>query len=127
MTERKPNVLSARCPSRKVFEMLADKWTLLVLAAISRGVNRHNQLLREIGGISQKMLSQTLRTLQRDGIITRTVYPAVPPIVEYTITPLGDTLISTIRALGIWAETYFPEVERSRAIYDQMENVAGAG
>jgi DNA-binding HxlR family transcriptional regulator len=121
MTQFPPNVLSARCPSRKVFEMLADKWTLLVLAAISRGVHRHNQLLREVGGISQKMLSQTLRTLQRNGLISRTVHPVVPPVVEYAVTPLGDTLIATIGAMGMWAETHFDEVEQARLRYDDMD------
>jgi DNA-binding HxlR family transcriptional regulator len=100
--------------------MLADKWTLLVLAALSRGVCRHNQLLRDVGGISQKMLSQTRRAWQRNGLIRRNVHSVVPHVVEYTMTPLGNTLIATIGAMGRWAETHFEEVEYARAMYDQQ-------
>ncbi len=115
------NILNAQCPSRKVFEMLGNKWTLLVLAAISRGINRHNQLLREINGISQKMLAQTLRSLERDGILLREVYPVMPPMVEYHITSVGASLISAICQLGAWAEHNVGSIEAARLRYDASE------
>lgn len=118
MIDCTPNMLSARCPSRKVLELLADKWTLLVMAAITRGVNRHNALLREIDDISQKMLTQTLRKMERNGLLDRTVYPVVPPKVEYSLTSLGESLIPVIGSLGRWAETHFYEVEEAQVNYD---------
>lgn len=113
-TPPKANMLSARCPSRRVLDLLADKWVVLVIAALSRGVNRNGALLREIGGISQKMLTQTLRALEYNGLVQRIVHDAVPPHVEYRLTPLGDTLINPIHVLGAWVEAHFHEVERAR-------------
>lgn len=113
-----PNMLNARCPSRKVLELLADKWTMLVMAAITRGVNRHNALLREIDDISQKMLTQTLRKMERNGLLDRMVYPVIPPKVEYTLTTLGESLIPVISSLGRWTETHFFEVEQAQTKYD---------
>jgi DNA-binding HxlR family transcriptional regulator len=107
------------CPSRKVLELIGDRWTLLVIAAVSQGVKRHNQLIREVEGISQKMLTQTLRKLERNGIVARKVYPVIPPMVEYSLTPLGQTLIDPVRILGAWAEEHFSEVELARAWYDR--------
>jgi DNA-binding HxlR family transcriptional regulator len=93
MSTLQPNILSVRCPSRKVLELLADKWSVLIIAALTRGINRNGELLREIGGISQKMLTQTLRALERDCIVQRKVYPASPPKVEYELT---DRYVSTL-------------------------------
>jgi DNA-binding HxlR family transcriptional regulator len=121
MTNPNPNILSAGCPSRKVLELLADKWSLLVIAALTRGFIRNGEILREIGGISQKMLTQTLRVLERDGIVHRTVFAAVPPKVEYGLTDLGKTLIPIIGALGGWAEQHYPEVEQARAEYETTQ------
>lgn len=115
MADYTPNILDAHCPARRVFELLADKWTLLVLAAITRGINRHNALLREVGGVSQKMLAQTLQKMEYNGLVTRTVYPVAPPKVEYTLTPLGQSLISIIETLGAWAETHYAAVEAAQA------------
>ncbi|HZS78431.1 MAG TPA: helix-turn-helix domain-containing protein [Ktedonobacteraceae bacterium] len=111
------NVLNVNCPSRRVLNLLADKWTMLVIIALDRGTRRHSQLMREIGGISQKMLTQTLRSLEQDGLVQRTVYPVVPPMVEYSLTPLGKTLTEPIQAIRTWAEQYLPEVEKARAGY----------
>ena len=113
------DILNEYCPSRKVLELLGDKWTLLTLNAIARGINRHNALLREIGGISQKMLSQTLRDLERNGIVTRHVYPVVPPRVEYELTSLGKSLNEPVVALGKWAEQNYEYVEQAREKYDK--------
>lgn len=115
------NILNQFCPSRRVLDLLGDKWTLLTLNAIARGINRHNALLREIGGISQKMLSQTLRELERNGIITRYVFPVVPPRVEYELTPLGMSLNEPVTALGKWAEENYAFVEKARQKYE-LEN-----
>jgi DNA-binding HxlR family transcriptional regulator len=116
------DILNQYCPSRRVLELLGDKWTLLTLNAIARGINRHNALQREIGGISQKMLSQTLRDLERNGILTRHVYPVVPPRVEYELTALGKSLNEPVVALGKWAQDNFAQVESSRAKYDQLNS-----
>ena len=112
------DILNEYCPSRKVLELLGDKWTLLTLNAIARGINRHNALLREIGGISQKMLSQTLRGLERNGIVTRHVFPVVPPRVEYELTSLGESLNGPVVALGKWAQDHYALVEKAREKYD---------
>ena len=110
-----PNVLSAECPTRMVLDLIADKWTTLVIYLLAGGTKRYGELQREIGGISQKMLTQTLRKLEEDGLVTRTVYPEVPPRTEYALTPLGRTLREPLSALCAWAHAHFHEVERARA------------
>lgn len=105
-----PDFLKPECPSRYVMAMLADKWSLLILAAVSRKINRNGMLLREIGDISQKILTQTLRSLERHGLIERVVYDVVPPHVEYFLTPLGKSLIPIIQSMGNWAEEHYPEI-----------------
>ena len=87
-----PNVYSSTCPTRQVLDRIADKWTALVIGALEDGPQRFSQIQRRIDGISQKMLTQTLRSLERDGLIERHVYAEVPPRVVYTLTPLGKTL-----------------------------------
>jgi DNA-binding HxlR family transcriptional regulator len=105
-----PDFLKRECPSRYVMALLADKWSLLILAAISRGINRNGSMLREIGDISQKMLTQTLRSLERHGLIERVVFDVVPPHVEYGLTPIGKSLIPVIQTMGTWAEEHYPEI-----------------
>lgn len=122
MTAHPIDILNQHCPSRKVLDLLGDKWTLLTLNAIARGINRHNALQREIGGISQKMLSQTLRELERNGIVSRHVFPVIPPRVEYELTPLGKSLNEPVVALGNWAEKNYALVEIARKQYDQENN-----
>ena len=119
-----PNILSARCPSRRVLSLLADKWTLLVMAAISRGITRNNALLRELGDLSQKMLTQTLRNLERNGLVDRRVYPVSPPKVEYTLTGLGQSLIEPIGVLGGWAETHYAQVLTAQTNFDERQDRA---
>ncbi|MCB0101970.1 MAG: helix-turn-helix transcriptional regulator [Anaerolineales bacterium] len=121
-TKYPPNVLSEICPSRQTLEIIADKWATLVLVSISRGINRHNRMLREIGGISKKMLAQTLRKLEQNGIINRRVYPVVPPMVEYTLTPIGKELMEPISMLGSWAERNSDAVQKARESYIEKEN-----
>ncbi len=109
-----PNVLSARCPTRAVLDLIADKWTTLVIYLLSGGTKRYGELQREIDGISQKMLTQTLRNLEQDGLVRRVVYPEVPPRTEYSLTPLGETLRKPLGSLCEWAESHIAEVERAR-------------
>jgi DNA-binding HxlR family transcriptional regulator len=114
MTELRPDVFNPNCDSRQVLALLADRWSMLIIYALSLGVRRHGELKRMIGGISQKMLTQTLRSLERDGIVRRRVYPVVPPRVDYTLTPLGKTLLAPLRSICRWAETHLPQVRAAR-------------
>ncbi|ADP79919.1 winged helix-turn-helix transcriptional regulator [Pseudofrankia inefficax] len=108
------------CPSRTVLEVLANKWALYVLSALRRadGPMRFNELRRLLGDITQKMLTQTLKNLERDGLVARTVYPTVPPRVEYALTELGVDVGRLTHAVGEWAVTHAPEIIAARARYD---------
>ncbi|MET0552236.1 MAG: helix-turn-helix domain-containing protein [Vicinamibacteria bacterium] len=109
------DVLSETCPSRLLLDRVADKWTALVIHVLADGRRRFSQLEREIEGISQKMLTQTLRELEHDGLVERTVYPVVPPHVDYRLTPLGRSLREPLESLCAWAERHMPEIQASRA------------
>jgi DNA-binding HxlR family transcriptional regulator len=109
-----PSVLNPECDSRKVLDRIADKWTALIIHVLSSGTKRHGELRRQISGVSQKMLTQTLRSLEDDGIVNRKVYPVVPPMVEYSLTPLGRSLIEPLEAICRWAEEHLPELEAAR-------------
>lgn len=111
------NVLSQHCPSRTVLDMIASKWSVLILYALRGGTLRYSQLQHAVGGISQKMLTQTLRELERDGLVQRTAYPVVPPHTEYALTPLGQSLEHIVAALGGWAEAHLAQVTAARAAY----------
>src|SRR6476619_3888478 len=110
-----PSVLDPRCPSRLVLDRIADKWTALVIQILASGTMRYAALQREIGGISQKMLTQTLRSLERDGLVQRMVHPVVPPKVEYSLTKLGRTLIEPLQGLCRWSEKHLGELQANRA------------
>src|SRR5262245_24500659 len=110
-----PSVLDPRCPSRLVLDRIADKWTALIIQILAGGTMRYAALQREIGGISQKMLTQTLRSLERDGLVQRTVHPVVPPKVEYSLTRLGRTLIEPLQGLCHWSEKHLAELQANRA------------
>src|SRR5207247_6050965 len=114
-TASPPSVLEPQCPSRLVLERIADKWTALVIQILARGTMRYAELQRAIGGISRKMLTQTLRSLERDGLVQRTVHPVVPPKVEYALTRLGRTLIEPLHALCRWSEKHLHELQANRA------------
>ena len=103
-------VLSTACPSREILEHLSSKWSLLVLHCLSEGVHRFSELKVKIEGISEKMLSQTLKTLEHDGFILRTVYPIVPPKVEYQLTILGSQAATKVNELISWIERNLPEI-----------------
>jgi DNA-binding HxlR family transcriptional regulator len=108
-------VYSAYCPTRRTLELIADKWTPLIICVLLEGAARYSELQRRCDGISRKVLTQTLRRLQRDGIILRVVYPAVPPHTEYSLTELGETLIDPLMGLWNWGEKYLPQIDAARA------------
>ncbi|MFI0357285.1 winged helix-turn-helix transcriptional regulator [Actinomadura sp. 9N407] len=106
------------CEVRQILDRVADKWSLLVIALLDQRRLRFTELRREIDGISQRMLSRTLRHLERDGLVKRTVHPVVPPRVDYELTPLGASLHSTIKALVTWTEEHQPQIAAARTDYD---------
>lgn len=107
-------VLSTECPSREILEHLTSKWSVLVLRCLSDGVHRFSELKQRIEGVSEKMLSQTLKTLEHDGFILRTVYPVVPPKVEYQLTILGSQAAEKTMYLIGWIEKSLPEIIESK-------------
>src|SRR6476646_5675207 len=111
---RGASVMNAHCLSRVVLSRIADKWTALIIHVLATGTRRYAVLQREIGGISQKMLTQTLRSLERDGLVLRKVHPVVPPKVEYSLTRLGRTLIDPLDALCRWSEKHLSELQSNR-------------
>jgi DNA-binding HxlR family transcriptional regulator len=113
--------LSQHSPARKALNLIADKWTILVIYALQVGPKRLGELNRAIEGVSQKMLIQTLRNMERDGLVTRTVYPVVPPKVEYALTPLGESLKVLTQSLCVWAEAHMAELEAARNHYAQAK------
>lgn len=108
----------ARCPSRRLLERISDKWVTLVLAALEAGPMRYSELARRLAGVSQKMLTQTLRSLERDGMLTRTVIPSVPVTVTYELTDLGRSLQLLMLDVKAWAESHMDEVLANREDYD---------
>lgn len=106
-----------------VLSRIGDKWTVLVVIMLAQGPLRFSELKREIGSISQRMLTLTLRALERDGFVTRTVFPTVPPRVDYALTPLGESLLDPIRHLGEWAVDNMPKIEAAQQRFDQLETV----
>lgn len=115
------SVHESLCASRQALDLISDRWTLIVVKALAEGIQRHGALHRAIDGISQKMLTQTLRSLERDGLVRRTVYPVVPPKVEYTLTPLGMTLIELLVVIDAWAGRHMEDIlgERQRHLETQ--------
>src|ERR1700682_853631 len=115
---RPPGDTDPTCELRNILDRIADKWSLLVICVLADGVHRFGELRREIEGISQRMLTLTLRQLEREGLVTRTVFPVVPPRVDYELTPLGSTLLDTIQALVAWAGEHGKEIADARVAYD---------
>ncbi len=109
---------NSQCPSRQVLDRIGDRWSVLILVALSHGPMRYTELSRRIDGVSQKMLTQTLRGLERDGMVARTVHPVIPPRVDYELTDLGRTLRRPISALEAWAIDHMDDVVAARATYD---------
>jgi DNA-binding HxlR family transcriptional regulator len=105
------------CPIRDVLDRIGDQWSLLVLDALEGGTRRFNELMRALGDISKQMLSQTLKRLEEDGFVRRTVYPEVPPRVEYDLTPLGRSFLVPMRGLVAWADEHHRHVCEARTQY----------
>jgi DNA-binding HxlR family transcriptional regulator len=116
-TTERWNVMDAACPTRQVLDRIADKWTMLVIVSLQAGTLRFSALRRAIDGITQKMLTQTLRALERDGIVDREVIPTVPVTVRYTLTPLGHSLADAVSVIREWAYTHMDAIEAARAAY----------
>ncbi|MEP7285436.1 MAG: helix-turn-helix domain-containing protein [Chloroflexota bacterium] len=116
-----PDVYAADCPTRQVLDRIGDKWATLIIVLLDNSPKRFSELQRKINGISHKMLTQTLRHLERDGLITRTIYPEIPPRVEYALTPLGRTLYGPIVAILHWSEAHIDEVNTAQRLYDARE------
>ncbi|WP_233559170.1 winged helix-turn-helix transcriptional regulator, partial [Micromonospora radicis] len=113
-----PNLYDRKCGSRQVLDRIGDRWSVLVVLTLADGTRRYGELAQRIDGVSQKMLTQTLRGLERDGLVTRTVHATVPPRVDYALTDLARTLLPLLAGLESWATTHLPEVEAARTRYD---------
>jgi DNA-binding HxlR family transcriptional regulator len=100
---------------------IGDKWSVLVVMTLGAGPRRFNDIKRAVGGVSQRMLTLTLRGLERDGLVTRTLFPTIPPRVEYELTELGHSLRAPVEALGVWAHVNRPHIEKARAKFDARE------
>jgi DNA-binding HxlR family transcriptional regulator len=116
------NILDAQPHLRQTLELVADKWIVAVLYILSNGTKRYGELQREIGDISQRMLTRTLRDLERNGLVRRKVYPVVPPMVEYSLTPLGETMNGVLKSVCDWSTQNFDAVEAARIEYDRTQN-----
>jgi DNA-binding HxlR family transcriptional regulator len=120
MTKSNPlNLFITHPYLRQALDLIADKWVVAVLYLLSQGTKRYGELQREIGDISQRMLTKTLRDLERNGLVDRKVYPVVPPMVEYSLTPLGATLNLVLKSLCDWSSENFQQVEIAREEYDR--------
>lgn len=113
------DVYVANCPSRRLLDQISDKWVSLVIVALGDGPLRYSELSKRLAGVSQKMLTQTVRGLERDGLVTRTVTPSVPVRVDYELTALGESLRGLLAELHVWAEANMAQVDRSRMAYDR--------
>lgn len=116
------DVMAATCPSRTVLHRIGARWTVFVITALADGPMRFTQLKAYIRGITPKALSETLRAMEYDGLISRTDFGGNPPHVEYALTPLGHTLLPPLSALREWAETHVPDIERARAAADRQDS-----
>ncbi|MCM1976907.1 helix-turn-helix domain-containing protein [Streptomyces sp. G1] len=114
------------CPTNQLLDRLSDKWVSLVVSALASGPMRYSDLGRKIAGVSPKMLTQTLRALERDGILTRQVTPSVPVRVDYELTPLGHSLALLLMAVKDWAETHIEQVHEARERYDAANEAQAA-
>ena len=122
MCDESPDVLlHANCPSRMILDQVADKWSVLILAALRDGPLRFNMMKRRLEGITQKSLTQALRRLERNGIVARRVIATSPVAVEYSVTPLGETLKGAFQALHTWTMTHMPDIAKAQQAFDRRE------
>ena len=118
-----PNRASEDCRAvSSVLARVGDKWSVLIIVLLGNGPKRFNEIKRMIGGISQRMLTLTLRGLERDGLVKRTQFPTIPPRVDYELTQLGQSLWETVKPLGAWAQGHVKHITRARATFDKKTN-----
>jgi|SRR5579863_9146555 DNA-binding HxlR family transcriptional regulator len=115
----KPNVYDPDCPTRTMLDRIGDKWTVLVLLVLLDGPRRFNELRTRVGRVAPKVLTETLRRLERDGVLTRTAFAEIPPRVVYELTPLGRSLEELIRSIADWAEQNIEDITAARDAYDR--------
>jgi len=118
--ENQYNILEEDCFNRHILDIVVNKWTSLIFYSLSPGPQRYNQLKKLIEGISQTMLTGTLRKLERNGLVHREIYPVIPPKVEYSLTPLGETLIPIFEQIYKWTGQYMTEIELAQKQYDEQ-------
>lgn len=116
------NVMTLGCPSRLIMQRLGDKWTPLVLLALEGQPQRFSHIRERIGGVTPKVLTQTLRTLERDGLLTRTIYAEVPPRVEYELTELGLSVLEPMEILRLWSQEHAQKILEARNSYDDLHD-----
>ena len=116
----KPDIYNADCPSRSVLDRIGDKWTALIVLVLRDGPLRFSRLRTRVGGVAPKVLAETLRRLERDGLLTRTAHAEVPPRVDYELTALGYSLAEPITAMTAWAEEHLRDITRARERYDRL-------
>ncbi|MGB7414519.1 MAG: helix-turn-helix domain-containing protein [Thermosynechococcaceae cyanobacterium] len=116
-----PEVFTLNCPTQQTLDVIADKWSVIVMYCLAYRPRRYNEIQRRIEGISQKMLTQTLRRLERHGLVQRTVLSEMPTSVEYSLTILGETLMEPLLAIATWSRAHFPEMVAARQHYDQQD------
>ncbi|WP_437771949.1 winged helix-turn-helix transcriptional regulator [Arthrobacter sp. KNU40] len=121
------NILDPDCPSRVIFQRIGDKWASLVVQVLADGPIRFSELRKMVHVVTPKVLTQTLRTLERDGLITRTVHAQVPPRVDYELTELGASLLEPLTLLRLWAEDHVPSILKARDAYDDSQDEALIG
>ncbi len=109
-----PEIFTLNCPTQQVLDIIGNKWSVIIIYCLAYKPRRYKQLERKIEGISQKVLTQTLRRLESNGLVKRKVYPVVPPQVEYSLTSLGETIIEPLASLAEWSENNFPAIEIAR-------------
>lgn len=122
---RAADVNAANCPSRPILEHVTSRWGVLLLATLLDGTHRFSELRRAVGGVSEKMLAQTLHTLERDGFVHREVHPVIPPRVAYSLTPLGEEAARQVWSLARWVEGRVPDVLAAREVYDKNKEAEG--
>lgn len=115
------DALSAACPARQILASVANKWTVLVLSVLTEDTTRFNELRRRVQGVTQKVLTQTLRDLERLGLVSRRVYAEVPPRVEYSLTPLGHSLCRVLDDIKQWTETHAPDVIQAQQRFERAQ------
>lgn len=114
------------CPARQVFDRVGDRWSMLVLANLAEGTLRFSQVLRRIPDLSQRVLTTTLRRLERDGLVVRTQYPTIPPQVDYRLTPLGGSLLEAVRPVVGWSFAHHDQIRGHRAAFDARKPAGAA-